>query len=120
MPQGGIDPGEDVHEAALRELVEETGIPPDKVTIEAVTDEPIPYDLPHEIVPRIWKGRFRGQMQHWVLMRFHGLDSDIDIQTEHPEFSKWRWSEPKDLLLNIVEFKRDVYARVLEAFGEKI
>ena len=120
MPQGGIDPGEDPKAAALRELEEETGITPDLVTLEALTDTPIPYDLPHEIVPKIWKGRYRGQAQHWALIRFHGDDSAINIATEHPEFSQWRWSAPEDLVPGIVEFKSDVYRRVMEIFGDQI
>lgn len=120
MPQGGIDPGESVRESALRELAEETGVTADKVTIEAITDAPIPYDLPHDIVPKIWKGRYRGQAQHWVLMRFHGVDKDVNIDTDHPEFSKWRWSAPADLVPNIVPFKRKVYEHVMEQFGDLI
>lgn len=120
MPQGGIDPGEDVHTAALRELGEETGITPDLVTIEAETDGWLPYDLPHDIVPKIWKGRYRGQEQKWVLVRFKGTDDQIDIEQDHQEFSEWRWMAPQDLLANIVRFKRDVYARVLDAFEDRI
>ncbi|MCF2871677.1 RNA pyrophosphohydrolase [Octadecabacter sp. G9-8] len=120
MPQGGIDEGETVAEAALRELGEETGITPDLVTIEAETPEWLPYDLPHDIVPKIWKGRYRGQEQKWVLLRFTGTDDQIDIVQPHQEFSTWMWISPKELLANIVPFKRDVYASVLEAFGGKI
>lgn len=120
MPQGGIDKGETVHDAALRELEEETGITADLVTIEAETDDWLPYDLPHDIVSKIWKGRFRGQEQKWVLLRFHGTDDQINIVQPHQEFSEWQWISPKDLLVNIVPFKRDVYASVLEAFGGRI
>ena len=117
MPQGGIDKGESVTEAALRELWEETGVTSDKVRIEAETPGWLTYDLPHDIVPRIWKGRYRGQEQKWVLMRFLGRDGDVNIATEHPEFSEWRWLPPHDLEANIVPFKRAVYSRVLDEFG---
>ena len=120
MPQGGIDKGESVTEAALRELREETGLTPDKVRIEAETPDWLTYDLPHEIVPRIWKGRYRGQEQKWVLMRFLGQDGDVNIATDHPEFSEWRWLPPEDLAAHIVPFKRAVYARVLEAFRDRL
>jgi putative (di)nucleoside polyphosphate hydrolase len=120
MPQGGVDPGEDPQEAALRELWEETGVPRDLVTIEAQTTAPLTYDLPHDLVPRIWKGRFRGQAQTWFLLRFHGADSDVTIETEHPEFSEWRWLPPEELVASIVPFKRAVYERVLAEFGEKL
>ena len=90
MPQGGIDEGEDAQVAALRELEEETGITTDLVAVVAVSDGWIPYDLPHNLVPKLWKGRYRGQEQKWFLLRFHGSDNQVNIQTEHPEFSKWR------------------------------
>jgi putative (di)nucleoside polyphosphate hydrolase len=117
MPQGGIDKGESVTEAALRELWEETGVTADKVRIEAETTSWLTYDLPQEMVPRIWKGRYRGQEQKWVLMRFLGRDGDVNIATDHPEFSEWRWLPPSDLEANIVPFKRAVYSRVLDEFG---
>ncbi len=120
MPQGGIDAGEDARDAALRELWEETGVTPDLVSVVAETRGWIPYDLPHEIVPRIWQGRFRGQEQKWFLMRFHGSDDQINIVTSHPEFSEWRWLDPSDLVDHIVPFKRAVYAAVLEEFGPLI
>ena len=116
MPQGGIDPGEDAQEAALRELEEETGITRDKVTIIAQTQGWIPYDLPADLISKLWNGKYRGQKQKWFLMRFMGDDSDINIDTEEPEFSVWKWIAPSDLPDAIVPFKRDVYVAVLEAF----
>lgn len=97
---------------------EETGVTADLVTIEAEAQDWLTYDLPHDLVPRIWKGRFRGQQQRWFLLRFHGSDSDVNIATDHPEFSAWRWLPPDRLVEKIVPFKRAVYARVLDEFGE--
>lgn len=116
MPQGGIDRGEDPLEAALRELREETGVTPDLVTVAAETPDWVYYDLPVDLVPNLWKGRFRGQKQRWFLLRFHGTDDQIVIETEHPEFSDWQWLDPADLVAHIVPFKREVYAQVLAAF----
>ena len=120
MPQGGVEKKEDPREAALRELWEETGVDPALVTVEAETDDWLPYELPHDLVPKLWKGRYRGQKQKWFLMRFSGQDSDINIATEHPEFSHWRWLAADELVENIVPFKRDVYVAVLEAFRDRL
>lgn len=120
MPQGGVDKGETPREAALRELGEETGIAPGRVEILAETEGWIPYDLPHDLVPKLWKGRFRGQEQKWFLMRFTGDDSEVSIDGEHPEFSEWRWMAHDELMGKIVPFKAEVYTKVFEAFGPKI
>lgn len=120
MPQGGVDPGEKTLDAALRELWEETGVSQKLVTVEAESRALIRYDLPTEIVPKIWKGRYRGQEQKWFLFRYHGSDDQIDIATEHPEFSRWKWM-PKDQLVDaIVPFKREVYQQVLAEFEARL
>ena len=116
MPQGGIEKDEHAELAALRELEEETGVMANSVSVVAQTDGWLPYELPHDLVPKIWKGRFRGQQQKWFLLRFHGRDDDINLDTEPPEFSAWRWLPVDDLVDNIVPFKRDVYEAVVAAF----
>ena len=117
MPQGGIDPGEDAFSAAIRELGEETGVAPDKVALIAEAADEFFYDLPADLIGKVWKGKWRGQRQRWFLFRFLGTDADIDIDTEHPEFRAWRWSDPADLPSMIVPFKRKLYADVLAALG---
>lgn len=116
MPQGGIDKGEGIEEAALRELCEETGVSADLVDVVAVTPAWVRYDLPEHLVGKVWGGKYRGQKQKWVLMRFLGRDDQVRIDGAHPEFSEWRWLAPDDVLAQIVPFKRAVYAEVLEAF----
>lgn len=120
MPQGGIDEGEDAEAAALRELGEETGIAPDKVELVAVAPGEFSYDLPDDLVGKVWKGKYRGQVQRWFLYRFLGEDDDIDIATAHQEFRAWRWLAPDQLPAVIVPFKRVLYEQVLAAFGEHL
>jgi len=116
MPQGGIDEGEEAETAALRELWEETGVVADHVQIIGRSSEEYLYDLPDELLGKIWKGKYRGQRQSWFLMRFTGQDDHIDIQTDHPEFVDWKWVDPKGLPDLIVPFKRDLYRAVLKEF----
>jgi len=120
MPQGGIDPGEEPRDAALRELWEETGVTENLAQYEAETAGWVHYDLPHELVPKLWKGRYRGQKQRWFLIRFTGSDDQIDIDTEHPEFSRWAWLHPRELVQKIVPFKRDVYSQVIAELGNRL
>ncbi|MEM7733524.1 MAG: RNA pyrophosphohydrolase [Pseudomonadota bacterium] len=117
MPQGGIDAGESPREAALRELEEETGVAAHLVTIEAETKGWVRYDLPEDLIGKLWKGRYRGQEQKWFLMRFHGEDEDVNIFTNHQEFSEWCWLSVDEVADNIVPFKRAVYEKVLAEFG---
>ncbi|MDP8994404.1 MAG: RNA pyrophosphohydrolase [Pseudomonadota bacterium] len=116
MPQGGLDEGENPEEGALRELEEETGIPRDKVEVIARCPVTLDYDLPDDLVGKIWGGKYRGQRQHWFLARFLGSDDDVNIATHHPEFRAWKWAEPDDLPAMIVPFKKKLYGQVLEAF----
>ncbi|RYY22883.1 MAG: RNA pyrophosphohydrolase [Sphingomonadales bacterium] len=117
MPQGGIDPGEDPLEAAYRELWEETGVERHMVELIASAPDELLYDLPEELVLKLWKGKWRGQRQRWFLFRFLGTDADVNIATAEPEFRAWRWSDPQDLPTMIVPFKRDLYKQVLTVFA---
>ncbi|MGZ0247991.1 MAG: RNA pyrophosphohydrolase [Alphaproteobacteria bacterium] len=118
MPQGGIDKGETATEAVFRELKEETGI--EAAELLGISDIWRSYDLPPALAAKAWGGRFRGQAQLWSALRFTGTRNDIDIQTEHAEFSQWKWTDPTTLLSEIVDFKRDLYAEVLAEFQTHI
>ena len=117
MPQGGLDPGESQREGALRELQEETGIDPSLVEIIEQAKEELTYDLPEDLVGKIWKEKWRGQRQTWFLARFLGTDADVHIDTPDPEFRAWKWAEPEDLPTLIVPFKKKLYEDVIEAFA---
>ena len=118
MPQGGIDPGEDPYDAAVRELWEETGVPAHLIELVAEAPDELTYDLPQELIGKIWKGKWRGQRQRWYLFRFLGDDGDIDIATSDPEFRAWRWAEPAELPDIIVPFKRALYETLLDVFAK--
>lgn len=116
MPQGGIDAGESPLTAARRELKEEIGT--DQAVLLKESRDWLAYDLPEEIIPKIWGGKYRGQRQKWFAMRFTGADSDINLETEDPEFSEWQWIPPKQLPLMIVPFKRELYQALVEEFRD--
>ena len=116
MPQGGIDAGEDPETAAYRELLEETGVKKQDIRFVASSSQWLSYDLPEDLIPILWNGKFRGQKQKWFLFKFLGEDGDINIATEHPEFSKWKWIPKENLLKEIVPFKKSVYENVLKEF----
>ena len=119
LPQGGIDDGEEPLAAAIRELREETGIAPDRIELIAEAPGEFHYDLPPELIGKAWRGKWRGQRMRWFLFRFIGTDSDIDIATEHQEFSDWRWADAGELIDLAVPFKRDLYRDVLAAFASE-
>lgn len=114
MPQGGIDKGEEPKAAALRELEEETGTA--KAEIIAETSDWFSYDLPDDLMGKVWKGKYRGQKQKWFALRFTGSDTDINIATEHPEFCDWTWMPLTELVDRIVPFKRELYRAVAAEF----
>ena len=114
MPQGGVDKGEAPREAALRELKEEIGTGDAEILAESTDWHS--YDLPRELVGKLWKGRYRGQSQKWFALRLRGGDETIDIETEHPEFSAWKWVDIGQVVELAVPFKRDLYRRIVEEF----
>ena len=110
MPQGGVDEGEDFLKAAYRELEEETSIKNVKLIKEL--DGTITYELPDRLLGLIWKGKYRGQKQKWFLMRFVGMDDEINIKTKHPEFLEWKWVDLDKITDLVVDFKLHVYKEV--------
>jgi len=121
MPQGGVDAGEELEVAAIRELEEETGVGAGLVSLIARTREELLYDLPDDLIGKLWRGRFRGQRQHWFLARFTGSDEDVRLDFHEPaEFCDWKWVEPELLPDLIVPFKRRVYSAVLQEFRDLI
>ncbi|MGB1624777.1 MAG: RNA pyrophosphohydrolase [Candidatus Puniceispirillaceae bacterium] len=118
MPQGGIDAAEDVETACFREMREEIGT--DKADILSIHPEWLNYDIPLPLADRLWGGRYRGQSQKWVALRYTGQNSDINIATEEPEFFSWQWMSPADLIQLAVPFKRPVYEDIMTQFAQYI
>tara|TARA_B100001029_G_scaffold172974_1_gene171301 strand:+ start:329 stop:805 length:477 start_codon:yes stop_codon:yes gene_type:complete len=116
MPQGGIDEGEKYYEAALRELKEETSVT--SVELVEEIDKKLTYILPDNLIGIIWKGRFKGQIQKWFIMRFVGNDSEININTKKPEFLDWKWINYEDLPKIAVNFKLNVYKSLREELSK--
>ncbi len=121
MPQGGIDPGEDPYVAALRELEEETGVRAQFTSLIGETPDWLTYDLPDDLVGKIWKGKYRGQRQKWYALRFLGTDADVNLDVfadqGHAEFKAWQWASLDQLADLIVPFKRDLYIQIVSELG---
>jgi putative (di)nucleoside polyphosphate hydrolase len=120
MPQGGVDDGEDLEAAMIRELAEETGARPRHLEVVARLEDELFYDLPPELQGKLWGGKYVGQRQSWFLVRFTGEDSDIDLDAhEQPEFCEWKWVDPELLPDLIVPFKREIYRAIVTEFRGK-
>jgi putative (di)nucleoside polyphosphate hydrolase len=116
MPQGGVDKNEDYLAAAYRELKEETSIK--NIDLVGELDGLISYELPKHLLGVIWKGKYRGQEQKWFVVRFLGNDSEININTDHPEFCEWKWVELENITDLVVDFKLHVYEDVKKKVRE--
>ncbi len=110
MPQGGVDKNEDLLQAAKRELEEETSIKTVKIIKEL--NEWQAYDLPKNLLGKLWEGKYRGQKQKWFIMKFLGKNNEINIKTERPEFLDWKWIKPSDLPTVAVDFKLNIYKKM--------
>ncbi len=118
MPQGGLNPGESPLDGAYRELEEETGISRHLVELVDQAKEELTYDLPEDLIGKVWKEPWRGQRQTWFLMRFLGQDDDVNIATPDPEFRAWKWADPAELPALIVPFKKKLYEDLVETFAD--
>ena len=112
MPQGGVDDNENLLYAANRELKEETGVKSTKLIKEI--DNWLTYELPKNLLGKIWKGKYRGQKQKWFIMRFVGDEEEINIRTKNAEFKEWKWIDVNQLLNVVVRFKHDVYKSIVK------
>ena len=118
MPQGGINSNESFFQAAKRELEEETGITKTKLIKEL--DQWLTYDLPKNLLGKIWQGKYRGQKQKWFIMKFEGKDQEINVNTNSPEFLDWKWINPVELPKIVVNFKVDIYKKLLNELSKLI
>jgi len=121
MPQGGVDDGEDLEAALLREVEEEVGAKAHHLEIVTRLPDELFYDLPPALRSTLWGGKYAGQRQTWFLVRFTGADADIQLDAhKHPEFCEWKWVDPELLPELIVPFKREVYAAIVAGFRDKL
>ena len=118
MPQGGIDTQEIPSIAALREMEEEVGIKENKVEMLTESQDWYYYSIPKDLAKTLWKGKYKGQRQKWFLYKFKGTDKDLNIHTEHPEFSDYKWVNKDFLVPNIVPFKKEIYKKLLVEFKD--
>ena len=118
MPQGGIDAQEIPSIAALREMEEEVGIKKNKVDLLTESKDWYYYSIPSDLAKTLWKGKYKGQRQKWFLYKFKGTEEDINIHTEHPEFSDYKWVTKDFLVPNIVPFKKKIYEKLLLEFKD--
>ena len=118
MPQGGIDAQEIPSIAALREMEEEVGIKKNKVDLLTESKDWYYYSIPSDLAKTLWKGKYKGQRQKWFLYKFKGTEKDINIHTEHPEFSNYKWVTKDFLVPNIVPFKKKIYEKLLLEFKD--
>ena len=118
MPQGGSDTKEIPSIAALREMEEEVGIKENKVEMLTESQDWYYYSIPKDLAKTLWKGKYKGQRQKWFLYKFKGTDKDINIHTEHPEFSDYKWVTKDFLVPNIVPFKKEIYEKLLVEFQD--
>ena len=112
MPQGGVDQNENFLQAARRELEEETGIK--SVKLIKTLDGWLKYDLPENLLGKLWNGKYRGQKQKWFVMKFLGKTDEINVKTKNPEFFDWKWIKPSELTKIAVNFKVDIYKKIKE------
>ena len=112
LPQGGVDKNEDLLSAANRELKEETSV--ESVKLIKEIDNWLTYELPKDLLGKIWKGKYRGQKQKWFIMRFVGNEKEINVKTKNPEFKDWKWIDINQLLDVVVKFKFDVYKSIVK------
>ena len=118
MPQGGIDAQEIPSIAALREMEEEVGIKKNNVDLLTESKDWYYYSIPSDLAKTLWKGKYKGQRQKWFLYKFKGTDKDVNIHTEHPEFSDYKWVTKDFLVPNIVPFKKEIYKKLLLEFKD--
>lgn len=112
MPQGGIDNNETPEETCIRELAEETGIVSNYKILDK-TKNWYSYDLPNNLQKKLWRGKYKGQVQQWFILNFFGDDAEINIKTKHPEFKNWKWAYKEELMKLIVPFKKELYEKNL-------